>query len=198
MEGSVFAEVEAQSARLGLPAGFYSRLLNEDDWSFVIKLNALVEAACSDALAARLNTPELAASLASLDLGHKKHGKVALLRSLGAITREQASVLQMLYQLRNMLAHNISHVAFSFTSHVAGLDKQQLKIFIQRAGHGIQEGPSGVSVPEFVTAQPKLAVWITVAETLACLHLEHDLAKVRSFQQALEKLGGGEHDWLCP
>ena len=80
MKGDIFAEVEAQGARLGLPAGFYSKLLQEDDWSFVIKLNALVEAACSDALAARLHAPELAACLATLDLGHSKHGKVVLLR----------------------------------------------------------------------------------------------------------------------
>jgi hypothetical protein len=58
--------------RLGVPPGFYDRLLHEDDWSFVIKLNALVEAACTDALAASLHAPELATCLATLDLGHSK------------------------------------------------------------------------------------------------------------------------------
>ena len=73
MEGNILAEVKAQAERLGLPRDFYAKLLDEDDWSFVIKANALVEAACSDALAARLHAPELATCFATLDLGHNKH-----------------------------------------------------------------------------------------------------------------------------
>jgi hypothetical protein len=111
MEGHIFSEVAAQAERLGLPCNFYDSLRNEDDWSFVIKANALVEAACSDALAARFHAPELAACLATLDLGHQKHGKVAILRALGSIEKEQASFLQVLYELRNKLAHNISQVS---------------------------------------------------------------------------------------
>lgn len=191
MEGDIFSEIEAQSVRLGLPAGFYSKLLQEDDWSFVIKLNALVEAACSDALAARLHAPELAACLATLDLGHRKHGKVALLRTLGAITKEQAAALQLLYELRNKLAHNVSELGFSFQAYVTAMDKQQLASFVQRAGHGIQAGPNGEPVEVFVSDNPKLSVWLTVAEALACLHLEHDVAELRLFRMALQKLGGG-------
>lgn len=190
MEGDIFAEVEAQGVRLGLPAGFYSNLMREDDWSFVIKLNALVEAACSDALAARLHAPELAACLATLDLGHSKHGKVVLLRTLGAINKEQAATLQLLYELRNRLAHNVSELGFSFQRYVEAMDKQQLASFVLRAGHGIKAGPQGEPVSTFVPANPKLSVWLTVAEVLACLHLEHDAAEVRLFKMALQKLGG--------
>jgi hypothetical protein len=190
MKGDIFAEVEAQGVRLGLPAGFYSKLLQEDDWSFVIKLNALVEAACSDALAARLHAPELAACLATLDLGHSKHGKVVLLRTLGAIVNDQSAVLQLLYELRNKLAHNVSEVGFSFESYVAAMNKQQLALFVQRAGHGIKAGPAGESLEAFVPSNPKFSLWLTVAEILACLHLEHDVAEVRLFRMSLQKLGG--------
>ena len=37
--------------RLGLKSGFYQDIVTNDDWSFIIKLNALFEAACTHALA---------------------------------------------------------------------------------------------------------------------------------------------------
>ncbi|MCB2037109.1 MAG: hypothetical protein KDF56_09430 [Ottowia sp.] len=189
-DSNIFAEVEAQGAKLGLPEGFYPKLLEEDDWSFVIKLNALVEAACSDALAARLHAPQLSACLATLDLGHAKHGKVALLRTLGAIEKEQSDVLQMLYELRNRLAHNISAVGFSFGAYINGMDEKQVASFVRRAGHGITDEPVGQGRKTFVLANPKLSMWLTVAEILACLHLEHDVAELRLFKMALQSLNG--------
>ena len=188
MEGDIFSEVEAQSRRLGLPPGFYDKLVEEDDWSFVNKLNALVEAACSDALAARLHEPALVPLLATLDLGHSKHGKVALLRALGAIKKEQASVLQMLYELRNKLAHNIGHVAFTFDAYIQSLDKRQLTQFAALAGHGIKDDVDGLPRSSFVTDNPKIAIWLTISEILACLHLEHDVAKSRLLSLALKTL----------
>ena len=35
---------------LGLPKGFCFKLIEEDDWSFVLKLQALLESAISDLL----------------------------------------------------------------------------------------------------------------------------------------------------
>lgn len=195
MEGSIHAEVEAQAERLGLPRDFYSKLLDEDDWSFVIKLNALVEAACSDALAARFHAPELAGCLATLDLGHKRHGKVALLRTLGAIGKEQANVLQVLYELRNKLAHNVSQVSFSFDVYLAEIDPKDKAAFIKHVGHGIKPEVMGVPRDTFVADSPKPALWATVSEVLACLHLEHDAAEARLSNlavQHLTTLGGSQ------
>ena len=185
MEKNIFAEVEAQAERLGMPRDFYRNLLNEDDWSFVIKANALVEAASSDALAARFHAPELAISLATLDLGHKKHGKVALLRALGAITKEQSTFLQVLYELRNRLAHNIKQVSFTFESYLDEIEPKDKASFIKHVGHGIQPNVPGMPRETFVTLNPKLALWLTLSEVLACIHLEHDVAKANLTELAL-------------
>jgi len=183
MAGNILDDVKAQEAKLGLPDGFYSDLLNQDDWSFVIKLNALIEAACTHSLVSRLRAPVLADSLASLDLGNQKFGKVALLRKLGSITSDQSSILQMLYELRNYLAHNINQVSFSFARHLGSLDDTQRANFIKRAGHGVKEtivsSDSLIPRSEFVLQNPKLALWITVAEIIACLYLDHDLVQAK-------------------
>lgn len=188
MKGDIFTEVRAQSERLGLPPGFYDRLVNEDDWSFVIKLNALVEAACSDALAARLHEPALVSLLATLDLGHPKHGKVALLKELSAINKEQAGVLRMVLELRNLLAHNVARIGFTFAEYIAAMDRQQRKSFVARAGYGIKPEFDGQTCAEFVLQEPKTAIWLTVAEILACLHLEHDIADTRLRRLGYERL----------
>lgn len=49
-ERHIFRDLASLEHRLGIPKGFYARQLKEDDWSFVIKLNALFEAACAHAL----------------------------------------------------------------------------------------------------------------------------------------------------
>jgi len=196
MARDVLTDIKALEAKLGLPIGFYLGLIDEDDWSFVIKLNALVEAACTHSLAALLNTPQLIDSLASLDLGHSKYGKVSLLRTLGSLTSEQAGVLKFLYELRNHLAHNITQVTFSFSTYVAGLDKQQRSNFLARAGHGVREDVTlkGQNFPrnEFVLKAPKFALWMTVAEIIACLYLDLELAQSRLQKLAFEHLRAQE------
>lgn len=176
MANPVLDEVTAHEARLGLPSGFYRELFQEDDWSFVIKLNALVEASATHALVSCLQAPQLEDHFSSLDLGNTKHGKIVLLKALGSLTSEQVAVLQLLYQLRNKLAHNIRQVTFQFTDYLAGLDKQQRANFLKCAGHGIKEviplSGTSVSRNRFAADNPKLALWLTVAEIIACLNLD--------------------------
>jgi hypothetical protein len=191
MSADMFTDIKQFEQRLGLPEGFYERLIREDDWSFVIKLHALLEAACAHILATRLHAPELEQSLAYLDLANSKCGKVVLLRELGAITADQATILRRLAELRNALVHNITKVAFSFPAYVASRDKQQLDHFITSFGHGVADtvhiGQQVVSRKEFVQSNPKLALWLTAAEVLACLHLEMENAQLRLERLALAK-----------
>ncbi len=50
MADSIKKRLSALEIDLHLPSGFVMRLLDEDDWSFVIKLHALFEAALTCAL----------------------------------------------------------------------------------------------------------------------------------------------------
>jgi hypothetical protein len=191
MSGTVFADVAGLEARLGLPRGFYDNLLREDDWSFVIKLNALLEGVCTHVLSARLNAPELIGALAHLDFGNPKCGKVALLRAARAISTEQASIIRSLAELRNELVHNISNVHFSFKGYVNAMDKNQLKALIKNYGHGVQDQVSirdrKISRHDFVRENPKVSLWLTAAELLACLQLEFEIAKLKLSVVALDE-----------
>lgn len=190
VDNKISQEILAFERKLGLKRGFYDDLLENDDWSFVIKLNAVFEAACTQALTQRLLSPELLDDLAHLDFSDKRRGKVRFLRSLDAISETHAKILYALAELRNKLVHNIAQVNFSLTRYFNELDKNQLKSQCELWGSGVADTllSNGKLVPrnEFVRSEPKLAIWMTCFEILACLHLEFELAEIRNAQRAMD------------
>ena len=106
----IFSDVSDFESRLNLPKDFYRGLLKEDDWSFIIKVSALFEAATTHLLVVRFGTPEIETELAFLEQANPRSGKIVLLEKMGAIYKEQASFLTKLSNLRNQLAHKIENV----------------------------------------------------------------------------------------
>lgn len=187
-EKTIHQEVAEFEQRLGLKSGFYQDIVTNDDWSFIIKLNALFEAACTHALSQRIACPELLDELAQLEFADRRKGKVKFLLSLSVVTKEQAEILFDLAKLRNTLVHNVDQVAFSIDSYIAGLDSKKFKAKSALWGHGIvdfvNEGEVTISRTEFVRAKPKEALWLTCMEILACLHTEFELAEYRAADAA--------------
>lgn len=178
MAKAIFKEIPDFELMLGLPTGFYDDLLKEDDWSFVIKLSSLFEGACTHALNARLDKPELLDALSNLEMANYRSGKLIMLKQLGAISKEQYTVLSELATLRNQLVHRIANVTFQFRPFLDGLSDAQFNAFVKAFGHGIQEQVKvkgkrqPVKKPDFVRANAKLSMWMTCSEILACLYLD--------------------------
>lgn len=182
----MFADVVSSVQKLGLPEGFYHNLLHEDDWSFVIKLSALFEAAATHALTARLGYPKLLDSFSYLDHANTKYGKIKLLKELEVISPEQAKFLTKLAELRNAFAHNISNVSMTFDQYIHSMvDSKQREAFVTWAGHGIhQEHVSvegnNIRKQDFVLDNAKLSIWGTAAEVLACIYVDADVSEHRN------------------
>jgi hypothetical protein len=82
-------------------------LVQGDDWSFIIKLSALIDAALTWALAARFNAdPVLEDHLARLNVGGPT-GKLELAKDAGLIDKQIAKFIDKLQQLRNKNALDI-------------------------------------------------------------------------------------------
>jgi hypothetical protein len=171
---NIQSAVEKFENKLNLPKDFYNNLLNEDDWSFVIKMSALFEAACTHGLLVKLQSPEIESALKSIEHAHQKHGKILLITKLGVIVESQKTFLTELAELRNKLAHKIENVNFSFESYLSEMDENQKKKFVTVYGHGIHEVVeiNGVSRTrkDIVLSDPKLSIWITAQEILACIY----------------------------
>lgn len=137
-ESDMITDLEQQ---LGLPLGFFRDLVKEDDWSFVVKLHALIESTCSLLLrdvftvsAERFffkeqRTIDLAKQFSWLELSNVRTGKIAFLKGMQLIEKSHISFIRCLSELRNRLVHDVSNVGFSFNEYINNLDNNQFKEF---------------------------------------------------------------------
>jgi hypothetical protein len=166
--------LEQIEAKLSLPRRFYLALREEDDWSFVIKLSALFEAASTQLLTVRLGAPMLEDSFSHLDYGDQRFGKLTLLSKLGCLSGEEVKFLQLMLELRNKLAHNIANVSFSFSKYVCDLDAQRQRKFATEVRAGADEmifwNCEDRPREEFILAYPRFSIWMTGADVLLSMH----------------------------
>ncbi|PYO98058.1 MAG: hypothetical protein DMD60_05185 [Gemmatimonadetes bacterium] len=110
---------------LGLPAGFLVSLWKEDDWSFVVKIHSLVEAAVTQRITAAVGDARLSPVFERLQLGQEKTGKLGFAKALDLLQPDELRYIRALAELRNRLVHYIDQVRFSFTEYFASLDKNR-------------------------------------------------------------------------
>ena len=116
---------------LGLRRGFSMSLMQEDDWSFVIKLHALLEAALAEALM-KHTSGDLAASV---KIWKRRtggaDGKVAAAKAAGLIDGPMEVFLNWLTRLRNLMVHHVENIYFNLESHVQSLDQSQRQDIVE-------------------------------------------------------------------
>ena len=137
---------------LGLPVGFYEALLKEDDWSFVIKLHSLVEAAITQLLTQVIDKPELSDIFSRLDLGGQSTGKMAFIKSLGLLSEDERRFISQLSQLRNSLVHDVTSVNVNLAAYYDSLSVADRKGFTKAFRWGYKsadEVPARISDDEF-------------------------------------------------
>ncbi len=115
--------------KIGVQAGFFEKLKNEDDWSFIIKLHALFETACTHLLLFHLNEPNLGTIISRLEISNKTTGKLALLKELGLLGKNYRGFIYGLSELRNFLVHDIRNSTFTIQELVMGFNGKELKQF---------------------------------------------------------------------
>jgi hypothetical protein len=115
--------------KIGVRENFFKDLLAEDDWSFVIKLHALFEAACTHLLLFHFKEPELTNIFARLELSNKATGKIAFLDKLELLGKEHRRLVAALSEMRNSLVHDVRNAEFSVEGMVARFDSTALKQF---------------------------------------------------------------------
>ena len=121
-------DIETQ---LGLPPGFLLHLYQkEDDWSFVIKTHAFLEAVLTHLLAEYLGKPDLLPVFAYLETSNVRTGKLAFVRAFDLLDKGARRFVHTLSELRNTLVHDVSNVNFRFTDYVSQLTEREQKDFV--------------------------------------------------------------------
>lgn len=116
-------------SKVGLKQGFFAGLVKEDDWSFLIKLHALFEAACTHLLLFHFKEPGLDEVLSRLELSDKTRGKIAFLSKMELISKENRRFIASLSELRNSLVHDVRNSEFDLRALVQGFAGKQLEQF---------------------------------------------------------------------
>jgi len=176
----VDAGIAELEAKIGVREDFFRDLLQEDDWSFVIKLHALFEAACTHLLLFHFKEPELTEIFSRIELSNKTTGKIAFLAKLELLGKENRRLVSALSELRNSLVHDVRNTEFSLASMVSGLTSIELKQFTisfspyeshirkfpydpdMKLGYDkdLQKVASIEAVIERAKADPKYHIWI--------------------------------------
>ena len=158
-------------AELGIATGFFDGLDSdeENDWSFIIKLHALVEAAVSHLLTERVQAPELSELFARLDMSYKATGKAAYVEALSLLDKPERRFMCLLSELRNKLVHDVRNITFDLEAHVEGMSKDQRKAFLQNFNLLATEVTDDVR--RIFMHDPRQAMWCSGMAFLGVIYL---------------------------
>lgn len=118
---------DAIEEELKLPSKFIFTLYKEDDWSFIIKLHALIESSLTDTLSTVVKQGKLKKQFARLDISDDQIGKIRFAINLELISKKQYNFIKRISEIRNHVIHNIENINFSFPKYIDSLDKNQKK-----------------------------------------------------------------------
>ncbi|MCX5870957.1 MAG: hypothetical protein NTY00_10070 [Deltaproteobacteria bacterium] len=170
-------------AELGLPGGFLERLEQEDDWSFVVKTHALIEAAVAHALVARTGLNEAQEFFARLELSNNKTGKLALSESLGLLNSEERKFIRSLSETRNFFVHDVKNVGVDLRTYFGGLSRDKRKHLAASFCY-VDFSKTEIAVTDAealkrLETEPKQAMWSTAIYVAALLQLQIDTTRAK-------------------
>lgn len=166
---------------LELPDGFFQSLLKEDDWSFLIKLHALFEAAISYVVVHKLGCAALDGTFARMAMS----GKIEFAMALGLIDGMERGFIVQLSQLRNRCVHNVREAAtFNLTDTCAAMNADQKANFVRvicgtKGDEPFELRGERTTLREAILRNPKFFLWDIGMAVLACLHLQKETEEVR-------------------
>ncbi len=115
--------------KIGLEKGFFNKLLKEDDWSFIIKLHALFESACTQLLLFHFNETGMVEVISRLELSNKTTGKLAFLKATELLGNGDRKYISSLSEIRNKLVHDVRYTNYSLIEMIDSLTTKQLTGF---------------------------------------------------------------------
>ena len=173
-EDNIFTAAEAVSRDVGVEPDFLLRMREEDDWSFVIKLHALLEAATAHLLTHHFADRRIEPHFHALRLTGRA-GQLELAKRLELIGDHEARFAQRLSELRNSLVHEISNIGFRFETYVTQPSEPKATEFVRDFGDAwieeLEINGARVSRRDMTLANPRVTVWLGAIGFLAAVHL---------------------------
>ncbi|NMG64813.1 hypothetical protein GPA19_07615 [Azoarcus indigens] len=186
-------DLAALEEAFGLPQKFIDGLINEDDWSLIIKSHALLESACSGMLCHYFGKYELIDIFAHLDMSNKKYGKIAFISALKLLSKAERRFISELSELRNMLVHNASNVTFSLENYFSNATKEKQERYHSALNLRLKKISTKTEVIEGVNLlikEPKSVIWSSLTQCLSSIYIQDIFSIKRNelISDALKKI----------
>jgi hypothetical protein len=207
-EGTYMAALQSAVTQIeqeiGLEQGFLNSIYGgEDDWSFILKLHALLDSALTLSIGKAIGHRRLDPVIARLPLSGKA-GKRAFALALHALSRQEDGLLDAIGRVRNRLAHDPTHAKFTLRTYLDGLSLEQRRQFSIEIAGTLMEGdkaPDALQRLEevaktVVLQQPRFSIWIASMYLIARLYARR--LQADSIQRAIMGLDtaiAGMSEW---
>jgi len=158
--------------KLGLEPGFFESLDEDDenDWSFIIKVHALIEAAISHLLTEHLGRTELNDLFSRLDMSNKTTGKAAFVEALGLLEKSERRFISSLSELRNKLVHDVRNVNFDLAEYVENMEAKEQDAFLKN--FNLLSTDVTDDVRNLFRFDPRQALWYASMAFLGSVYLK--------------------------
>jgi hypothetical protein len=141
---------------------FLFALLEDTDWSMIIKSHALIESLVTDLLLSKTEEPKLRALIERLPLSDEQIGKIKVAKDYGLLSSSERTFIKKLSELRNNLVHKFENVDFNFLDYISTLDINQKKSWQKAFTWYEQEHNVKKSWVEATIINPKKAIWLSI------------------------------------
>ncbi len=150
-----------------------SKIVSGSDWSFVIKVHALIESSLSRLLIAKTDDVLFAKFFDRMSISQK----VDLLKQLKLLENYECTFINNVSKLRNKLAHSPDEWNFTFKKHFKTMTETEQNVFINGLCLTDKQKP-GVELVELFKLKPKYAIWISANISIILLNNREEIIKL--------------------
>jgi hypothetical protein len=147
------------SDTVGITPSFGKSLDTDDDWTYVIKMHAFLEAALNHLVLGRLKQPLLNDFVTRLETNDRRTGKLAVIKAFNLLTDNAIMFVRLLSEVRNRAVHDIKNFDLNLTAYIGGLDQQQKKNWKAALTSWHIQGAPSQEILDFSIKVPRNAIY---------------------------------------
>jgi hypothetical protein len=112
---------------VGLPRKLLVSLDKDDDWTFVVKMHAILESALNHLLLSQFDNPALAQIVSTLDISNDRTGKIAFIKAFDLLHTSARSFIRRFSELRNLAVHEVKNASLNLVEYFQSLESERQK-----------------------------------------------------------------------
>ena len=112
---------------VGLSRKLLMSLDRDDDWTFVIRMHAILEAALNHLLIGQFDNPGLDPVMAALDTSSDRTGKIAFIKAYDLLQASARTFIRRFSELRNLVVRDVRNSDLNLAEYFQSLEKERQK-----------------------------------------------------------------------